>query len=209
MSWRQTLGIAEPAKPTYAQNPHNAQKATKPHHSADIADSALRNAEDTDSRLLEALAHACRALPLSAMEIRDKLTPEDIEDWRNGEITGRTLAAFARALVQRREMDRGNRPTHYTERASCAQCGPIWLWFAGEVLACPWCLNRVADHPIPRPDAVHCCHCIHFGRIDHPHLGHCAKGQPEAVAGLWDTDERHCKRYLPRTKPAKALGPET
>ena len=35
----------------------------------------------------------------------------------------------------------------------------------------------------------------HFQRIDHPHLGHCAQGEPEAPAGLWDTDRRWCMKY--------------
>ena len=29
------------------------------------------------------------------------------------------------------------------------------------------------------------------------HLGHCAVGEPEAIAGLWDTDRRGCARWLP------------
>jgi len=43
-----------------------------------------------------------------------------------------------------------------------------------------------------------CGECVHFERIDHPHLGHCVKGEPEAIAGLWDTDRRYCERFLPR-----------
>ena len=35
------------------------------------------------------------------------------------------------------EMDQGKRPDHYTEHAKCKRCGPIWLWFTGEVLDCP------------------------------------------------------------------------
>ncbi len=48
------------------------------------------------------------------------------------------------------------------------------------------------DHPIT------CCGCIHFERIDHPHLGHCAKDEPETIAGLWDTDRRYCERFISR-----------
>jgi len=41
-----------------------------------------------------------------------------------------------------------------------------------------------------------CCRdCMHFRRTDHPNLGHCAKGQPEASAGLWDSDRRYCGKY--------------
>ena len=45
---------------------------------------------------------------------------------------------------------------------------------------------------------VACGDCLHFERIGHPHLGHCTKGEPEDVAGLWDTDRRYCDRYLPK-----------
>jgi len=198
MSWRETLGVAEAADEPHAHNPHNAQKAAEPDHSADIADSASEHSDESDSRLLEALADACRGLSITTMEVHEALAPEDIKDWRRGDINSDTLSAFARALVQRRAMDEGQRPEHYTERATCRHCGPIWLWFAGEVLGCPWCWNRAADRPIPRPQAVRCGDCIQFKRTDHPHLGHCAKGEPEAVAGLWDTDRRYCERYLPR-----------
>jgi hypothetical protein len=47
---------------------------------------------------------------------------------------------------------------------------------------------------------ITCGDCIHFKPIDHPHLGHCAKGEPEAIAGLWDSDLRYCERYIPNTK---------
>ena len=43
---------------------------------------------------------------------------------------------------------------------------------------------------------MHCGDCIHFERIDHLHLGHCAKDEPEAIAGLWDTDRRYCERFF-------------
>lgn len=198
MSWRETLGVAEAAGEPHAHNPQNAQKAAEPGYCADSADCASGHSGETDSRLLEALADACRDLPITPVEVREALAPEDIEDWRHGEIGGDTFSAFARALVQRRAMDDGRRPDHYTERATCRHCGPIWLWFAGEVLGCPWCWNRVAGRPIPRPQSVRCGECIHFQRTDHRYLGHCAKGEPEAIAGLWDTDRRYCERFLPR-----------
>jgi hypothetical protein len=193
MSWRETLGINHLTENPYTHNPHNTQKTPKPGNFADSADSA-----EDDSKLLEALSSACRSLPITPVEVRDALAPEDIEDWRKGDITDDHLAAFAQSLVQRREMKQGKVPTHYTERALCKHCGPIWLWFSGEVEGCPWCWNRATGHPIPRPHSVCCSGCSHFQRIDHPNLGHCAKGEPEAIAGLWDTDRRYCKMYLPK-----------
>jgi hypothetical protein len=55
--------------------------------------------------------------------------------------------------------------------------------------------------PITQNHSITCRGCIHFTRIEHPHLGHCTKGEPEAIAGLWDTDPRYCERYLRRTDP--------
>jgi hypothetical protein len=200
MSWRETLGVTPLTGTPYTHNPHNAQKTPKPGNCADIADSAYRDSEEESSKLLEALADACRGLDIAPAEVKQALAAEDIEEWRNGAISNDTLAAFASSLVQRREMDQSKRPAHYTERPTCKHCRPIWLWFSGEVLGCPWCWNRAADRPIPRPHSVHCGDCVHFERIAHPHLGHCAKGEPEAIAGLWDTDPRGCSRWLPLKK---------
>ncbi|QBQ56114.1 hypothetical protein [Nitrosococcus wardiae] len=191
------------AADSLTQFTHNSQKPPEPDPSADYADyvnSASRNrdSEQADSQLLEALAEACRGLPITPGEVREAFTPEDIEEWHNGCLPQDTLATFAQALVQRREMDKGKRPALYTEPASCQHCGPVWLWFSGEVQGCPWCWNRIANRPIPRPQPVRCGGCAHFQRIDHPHLGHCAQGEPEGISGLWDTDRRHCERYLPR-----------
>ncbi|OQX39775.1 MAG: hypothetical protein B0D88_02025 [Candidatus Sedimenticola endophacoides] len=58
-----------------------------------------------------------------------------------------------------------------------------------------------ANHPMT------CGGCIHFERIDHPHLGHCAKGEPEAIAGLWDMDRRYCERFLPKPEQTNSNQP--
>ena len=47
---------------------------------------------------------------------------------------------------------------------------------------------------------ITCGECYHFDPIEHPNLGHCAKREPEAIAGLWDTDRRNCKAYIERPK---------
>jgi len=217
MSWRDTLGVNPSTRTPHTHNSQNTQKPTETgspaplpaglgihpipgDNCADSADSAYRGSEQEISKLLETLADACKGLDITPAEIKEALAPEDIDDWREGTISADTLAAFARSLVQRQKMDQGKRPEHYTEQATCKHCGPIWLWFSGEVLGCPWCWNRVADKPIPRPCSVYCGDCIHFERIDHPHLGHCAKGEPESIAGLWDTDWRYCERFLPKPR---------
>ncbi len=136
----------------------------------------------------------------SLAEAKEALAPEASADWRQGAIGSDTLTAFACLLARRREMDRGKRPSDYTAHATCRHCGPIWLWFSGAVPDCPWCWNRAAGRPIPRPVSVHCGDCIHFERIDHPHLGHCAKGEPEAITGMCNMDRRSCERFLPRSE---------
>ena len=64
-------------------------------------------------------------------------------------------------------------------------------------------LNRSEEVQKPATDnrPMSCDGCIHFERIDHPHLGRCAMGEPEAIAGLWDTDQRYCESFLPRPPP--------
>jgi len=135
----------------FTHNSHFPQKPAEPSIFADIADSAYRVSVEDSTKLLEALAS------------------EDIEEWRKGGIGVDTLHAFARSLVQRRDMAQGKRPAHYTERATCKHCGLMWLCFSGEVLGCPWCWNRAAGKPMPRPCSVQCGECVHFERIDlHP-----------------------------------------
>ena len=121
------------------------------------------------------------------------------EDWPGLRDDLTVLQALANAVVTRRQRERGECPPHWTEHCDYAGCGPVFLWpgSPARVLGCPWCFNRAEGRAIPRPVAVTCGTCRHFRRIDYPHLGHCAAGEPEAIAGLWDTDGRGCARWLP------------
>ncbi len=120
------------------------------------------------------------------------------EDWPEVRDAPEVLEALAHAVVTRRQRERGECPPHWTERCECAGCGPVFLWPGSptRVLGCPWCFNCAEGRPIPRPVADTCGACRHFRCIDYPNLGHCVKGQPEAIAGLWDTDRRACDRWL-------------
>ena len=61
-------------------------------------------------------------------------------------------------------------------------------------------LKRSEEVPkaITRNIPVTCGSCIQFERSEHHHLGHCSKGEPEAIAGLWDTEQRHCMWHHPK-----------
>lgn len=221
MNWRATLGVAERNHDPNARYTHNTQNHHDPtvtaycadsahgdtidtcnpdlarlpadtFSCADTAESASRPSVEQESWLLEVLATACRGLAISPRAFRRTLTVDDVFDWHSGVLSSAELKTYAAATAQRQAMDRGEQPAHYTERAICKYCGPIWLWFVGEVLGCPWCQNRGANLPIPRPIPVHCGDCLHFQRIEHPHLGHCQQGEPEAAAGLWDSTHRRC-----------------
>ena len=58
--------------------------------------------------------------------------------------------------------------------------------------------SEEVPEPVTASHSIACGDCSYFERIDHPHLGHCIKGGPEAIAGLWDTDRRYCERFLSR-----------
>lgn len=61
--------------------------------------------------------------------------------------------------------------------------------------ALAYTLGQASEVPAP-PGPVRCADCAHFERTrHHPNLGHCAQGQPEAVAGLVDLDLRWCGRF--------------
>lgn len=203
MSWRETLGVVLRTPEPATQNAHNTQKSTVRGNCANCAHSA-HDISEQHSQLMEALAQAGVVLQITPEVVCAALDDGDIEDWRSGQISNELLVALARVVVERRLMDQGKRPSYYTARAMCRQCGPIWFWRPATVDGCPWCWNRVNGAPIPRPTMVHCGDCIHFRRVhDHPHLGHCDMGQPEAPAGLWDTDVRRCDRYMPHARPER------
>lgn len=197
MSWRETLSVDSSLRDFSTHNSQNTHKPGLTDISANNADIADSESNESSSNLAEWLETACIGLDISPLELNKALTHEDIQDWKNGDVSLEAMSAFALALSQRKSIDAGKRPTNYTERAICKQCGPIWLWQEGTVYACPWCSNRLAGNPIPRPSSVRCIDCIHFRRINHPRLGHCSMGKPGSVAGLWDTNQRYCDRYLP------------
>lgn len=62
-----------------------------------------------------------------------------------------TLRAYALALIASAARTQGRQPAGWVHAAQCEGCGPIWLWSPATVLACPWCVNRLAGRPIPRP----------------------------------------------------------
>jgi len=41
--------------------------------------------------------------------------------------------------------------------------------------------------------------------IVHPRLGHCAKSEPEAITGLWDTDRRYCERFFTKARKGRNI----
>ncbi|RMG35450.1 MAG: DUF3253 domain-containing protein, partial [Gammaproteobacteria bacterium] len=89
MNWREILH----GNP-YAQYPHNAQNPPTKGNSADIADSAHKDSK-SESHLLEALAEACQGLTVQPAEVALALSPEDKQDWRDGNLPTEALAAFA------------------------------------------------------------------------------------------------------------------
>jgi hypothetical protein len=89
-----------------------------------------------------------------------RLAPEDAAELR---LSPALCEAFAWSLSLGQIRRRGERPPHYTRRAICQHCGPVWLFEGGRgyVLGCPWCVNRLEHLPIPRPP-VTCRTCRHF-----------------------------------------------
>ena len=200
MAWRKILNAECESAPAASHNPHNTQKVEQRGEALNFAINA--NCADPsqgskESRLLEALAKACASHDLLPIEARHAMSSLDVSAFDRGDLGDEMLSVFVEALAQRRAMDKGICPDSYRKRANCAECGPIWVWMSGNVIGCPWCKNRLRGAPIPRPVSIECGGCRNFQRTDHRFLGHCAVGEPEAPAGLVDTDKRCCVRFLP------------
>lgn len=177
--------------------------------SSDLLEALLRDKSEILA-LLRARKHNCHLPPEPSIELLNlhgltfaELEEAAGEDWPNVSGSGVMIETFAHAVLARRQRERGERPVHWTEQSECRSCGPIYLWpnCPERVDACPWCFNRASQSPIPRPVAVRCGSCLHFQRTEHPYLGHCAAGEPEAVAGLLNSHEHRCPRWLPRVNP--------
>ena len=113
MSWREMLGVANDANTAITHNPQNTQKPRGKRGYAEIAYSALEPSESADSRRLEALSHACAGLDLTPGELREALTPEELDGYLRGEVSECAIADFASALVTSRQLERGTRPEHF------------------------------------------------------------------------------------------------
>ena len=85
----------------------------------------------------------------------------------------------------------------HIEEADPATIADVLARCQSDAQARAYCLEQARQiPPPPEPDYTATCGaCRHFQRIDHPNLGHCAQGEPEAPAGLWDTDRRWCMKY--------------
>lgn len=106
------------------------------------------------ARMDRLLIDACHGLEITPQEIYKALSDEDLTALASRRISLDELRTFAMVLCERRGMERGVVPQGWTEIASCAGCGPVWLWAVGEFAGCPWCHVRAKALPVPRPNEV-------------------------------------------------------
>ncbi len=110
---------------------------------------------DQSARLLAAIRAEC--LP-DALLGRDDADPAMLAN-----LSEATLRAYAQALFASSEREAGRQPPGWDHAGHCSGCGPVWLWKGAgpALLACPWCWNRLAHKPTPRP-RVRCDECQHY-----------------------------------------------
>lgn len=153
-------------------------------------------------RALLAEQHA-RALALAEaeslpLEIVHRQTEADLAAC--AELTEQELAAYLRACHALHLMAQGRLPAGYSARVECAGCGAVWLpkGHPPRLLACPWCLHRLAGVRIPRPP-VRCADCQH-ARPDslNPQAGHmtCTAGE----RGTWPQHLHTRNSFQPRPR---------
>lgn len=193
-----TSGTAKSREPRLQVGEHADSDAR--HSDLDACREIGEHRTEANSAIEQALAVAVAGLFVTSDELRAELSGDDIAAWHAAEIGSDNLRAFAQAMQVGRDRRVGRIPEGYEEIATCKRCGPVWLFTDGTVPSCPWCINRMAGWPIPRPDTVTCIDCRHFERTAHPHLGRCAAGvKPYNPSGRWwDTDRHSCGRWLPK-----------
>ena len=118
---------------------------------------------------------------------------------------------YLEAVRARRLREAGVVPDGWTATAICAGCGPVWLWpgCPSEVLACPWCFNRISGRPVPRPASSRgvlatCGNCDHFQRDrigDGAGIGRCSINAEASRRGpsLWPGAVRTCGDFKATT----------
>jgi len=131
MSWRDLMPGAEPLSPISPEPP----KPPAAVDCGDCGDCGYRQA-DTES--------APRLADLEAAAGPDWPAIRENPD---------ALAALRRAMEARRLREQGIPPDDYTQPAHCDGCGPVLLWEGApaRVITCPWCWNRRAGKPVPKP----------------------------------------------------------
>jgi hypothetical protein len=95
-----------------------------------------------------------------AAELVRRLPADDVTAC--ADLSSNALRAYVRVLRDAERRSHGKTPPDETAEAQCVRCGPIFI--APEVAAvlpiiggvptaagCPWCFNRKAGLPIPRP----------------------------------------------------------
>ena len=154
-----------------------------------------------ETQLLAALVDACEGLALKPDEVNAALSDVNRQALDAGNLSVDTLAAFARALADRKAREAGDIPNGWNTASECRLCGPVWLWDSFKPDACPWCFNRLQNFPIPRPAPVTCAACKHFepDPIGADGIGQCAAeakliwGEPPRYpnAHRW-----HCNQFV-------------
>ena len=116
-------------------------------------------------------------------------------------IEGRTVAKVATVAVANRifpEEESAIRAwlAHINE-IDLAIIDDVMTKFRNDGKARAYCLEQARQVP-PAPEPYYtaiCKACGHFHRANHPHVEHCANGEPEPIVGLYDTEQRWCMAF--------------
>jgi len=128
-------------------------KLTKPSSVSFVSDlpNHLQNISGTAPEKMQTRLRAMAADARVRLAIVERLPADELTAC--ADCTDTELRGYLRALKYGATMDSGQCPPDYVEPATCAGCGPVWLWPGApdRVLACPWCFRRKAGKPVPRP----------------------------------------------------------
>ena len=156
MDWRALMANDESGTNTqYPQNPQNHaapmrfEDIENIEHRSEIQNLGVATVADNQNTTYGIIWRIAERYGLGLSDLESAAG----KDWPEVLSSPDLAEALAGAVATRRMRERGERPQHYTQRATCAGCGPVWLWEGAplNVLGCPWCFNRISGKPIPTP----------------------------------------------------------
>ena len=147
MSWRDRLNAMRQERVPVQKHPDGELTELTKAPSVGFVSAPDRRIQSVERMRLRQVAEA------AGLDADAVLLLDDSEPGTLAELPDDVLHGYARALVDESERMEGSAPTGWTKFATYELCGPVFVLpsMLSKLPNCPWCWNRRAGLPVPRP----------------------------------------------------------